>query len=64
MDEAGGKIERDPAAGLRAPRPYPELRQAGRAWVQAGRYWFAYSTTKPPVIVGVFYDAANIPGRV
>jgi hypothetical protein len=32
--------------------------------VQAGRYWVAYSTTKPPVIVAVFYDAANIPGRL
>ena len=28
-----------------------------------GRYWIAYSTTAPPVIVGVFYDTADIPGR-
>ena len=63
MDEAEGKIARNPASGLKAPRPYPELRRTGRAWVQAGRYWFAYSTTKPPVIVGVYYDTANIPGR-
>jgi hypothetical protein len=40
------------------------LRRRGRAWVQAGRYWVAYSTQKPPVIVAVFYDMANIPGRL
>ena len=64
MDEAEGKIERDPSAGLKAPRPYPRLGQRGRAWVKAGRYWFAYSTMEPPVIVGVFFETANIPGRL
>jgi plasmid stabilization system protein ParE len=64
MDEAEAKIESNPAAGLRAPRPYQELRRAGRAWVKAGRYWFAYSTIQPPVIVGVFYETANIPDRL
>jgi hypothetical protein len=64
MDEAEGRVERDPSVGLKAPRPYPQLRQMGRVWVKAGRYWFAYSTTKPPVIVGVFFETANIPGRL
>jgi hypothetical protein len=32
--------------------------------VLAGRYWVAYSMTKPPVIVAVFYDTANIPRRI
>jgi plasmid stabilization system protein ParE len=64
MDEVEGEIERNPSAGLRAPRPYPQLRQTGRAWMKAGRYWFAYSTTEPPVIVAVFFDTANIPGRL
>lgn len=64
LDEAERKIEGDPAAGLAAPRPYPRLARPGRAWVKAGRYWVAYSTTQPPVIVAVFYDVADIPGRV
>jgi plasmid stabilization system protein ParE len=64
LDEAERKIEGDPAAGLAAPRPYPGLARRGRAWVKAGRYWIAYSTAQPPVIVAVFYDAADIPGRV
>jgi hypothetical protein len=38
--------------------------RAARAWVKAGRYWFAYSTTQPPVIVAVSYETANIPGRL
>jgi hypothetical protein len=32
--------------------------------VKAGRYWVAYNTTQPPVIVAVFYETANIPGRL
>jgi hypothetical protein len=32
--------------------------------VQAGRYWVLYRTTTPPVVVAVFYDAADIPGRL
>ena len=64
MDEAEGRIESNPAGGMRAPRPYPQLRRTGRAWVKAGRYWFAYSVTTPPVVIAVFYDTANIPGRL
>ncbi len=63
VDEAAARIEHDPAAGLPSPRPYPRLARPGRAWTKAGRYWIAYSTTRPPVILAVFYDAANIPGR-
>lgn len=57
------KIKRNPAVGLAAPRPYPFLSKSGRAWVKAGRYWFSYSTSKPLVITGVFYDSADIPNR-
>jgi hypothetical protein len=32
--------------------------------VKAGRYWIAYSTKQPPVIVAVFYETADIPGRL
>ena len=47
----------------RAPGPYPELARPGRAWTHAGRYWILYATTEPPVILAVFYDSADIPGR-
>ena len=61
---AAEQIEADPAAGLAAPRPYPELARPRRAWAQAGRYWVLYRTTRPPVIIAVFHDTANIPGRL
>ena len=64
LHEAERKIAADPSAGLPAPRPYPRLTRCGRAWVKAGHYWIAYATTSPPVIAAVFYDAADIPGRL
>jgi plasmid stabilization system protein ParE len=62
--EAEARIERDPSAGLPAPRPYPSLARSGRAWIKVGRYWIAYTTTRPPVILAVFYATANIPQRL
>jgi plasmid stabilization system protein ParE len=64
MQEAIRKIGSNPAAGLAAPRPYPQVVRRGRAWVKAGRYWVAYNTTQPPVIVAVFYETADIPRRL
>jgi plasmid stabilization system protein ParE len=64
MSEAEGKIERAPSAGLKAPQPYPQLQRTGRAWIKAGRHWFVHSTTHPPVILAVFFETANIPGRL
>jgi hypothetical protein len=32
--------------------------------MKSGRYWIAYSAMTPPVILAVFYDQANIPGRL
>ncbi len=63
LAQAETRIERDPSAGLPAPRPYPDLASKGRAWTKVGRYWVAYSTTRPPVILGVFYETADIPSR-
>jgi plasmid stabilization system protein ParE len=63
--EAGWqRIVADPAIGLAAPRPYPQLAHPGRLWIKAGRYWIAYSAAGSPCITGVFYETANIPRRV
>ncbi len=64
LETAWQAITTNPAAGLPAPRPYPHLARRGRAWVKTGRYWVAYSTVQRPVIVAVFYETANIPGRL
>ena len=53
-----------PSAGSSAPRPYPDLARPGQAWIKSGRYWLAYSLTDPPVIVALFHDTADIPGRL
>ncbi len=47
-----------------APTPYPELKRDGEAWVKAGRYWFLHTTTEPIIALAVFYDNADIPGRI
>ena len=64
LASAERQIERNPSSGLPAPRPYPQLTRAGRAWIKAGRYWIAYNTTSPPVIAAVFFETSNIPGRI
>jgi plasmid stabilization system protein ParE len=64
LADAERRIERSPAAGLAAPRPYPELAAEGDAWVKAGRYWVGYRATEPPAIFAVFFETANIPGRL
>jgi plasmid stabilization system protein ParE len=64
IESAWHLITTNPAAGLPAPRPYPNVARPGRAWVQAGRYWIAYITRPSLAIVAVVYDAADIPGRL
>jgi plasmid stabilization system protein ParE len=46
-----------------APRPYPELRAEGEAWVHAGHYWVQHTTGQPITAIAVFYDTADIPNR-
>jgi plasmid stabilization system protein ParE len=46
-----------------SPLPYPELEAEGQAWTHAGSYWFVFTTTKPAVVLGVFYDRADLPSR-
>lgn len=64
LAEAERRIENNPAIGLRAPRPYPQLARQGVAWIKAGRYWIAYQAGSVPVIVGVYFETANIPRRL
>jgi plasmid stabilization system protein ParE len=64
LAEAIEKIRWQPHAGLPAPRPYPHLAKPGRLWLHVRRYWIAYSTATPPVIVAIFYETANIPKRL
>ena len=63
LDVAEQQIALRPGDGLPAPRPYPELARPGQAWLKAGRYWIAYGTGGPPVILAVFFETADIPGR-
>ena len=64
LRNAEARIARAPHEGLPAPRPYPILTPANRLWIKEGRYWIAYRLSPKPIIVGVFYDSADIPGRV
>jgi plasmid stabilization system protein ParE len=64
LTNAEERIARAPHEGLPAPRPYPMLRSADRLWIKEGRYWIAYRPSPEPMIVGVFYESANIPGRL
>ena len=63
LDEAERRIDSG-EVGMAAPRPYPRLVRPERAWIKVGRYWITYSTTSPQVIVGVYFETANIPGRL
>jgi plasmid stabilization system protein ParE len=58
------RITANPGGGLPAPRPYPGLARPGRAWIKAGRYWIAYRTKPRLLIVAVFFETADIPGRL
>ncbi len=55
IEGAWHQITSNPAAGLPAPRPYPNV---------ARRYWIAYVTVPWLTIVAVVYDSADIPRRV
>ena len=64
MAEAEAIILQEPEAGRAAPRPYPRLVKAGRLWIFVRRYWIAYAPARPPVILAVFHDSADIAGRL
>jgi plasmid stabilization system protein ParE len=64
LEEATRQIQESPIIGSTAPRPYPQATKPGVTWVKVGRYWFAYRQHPNLVITAIFYDAANIPGRL
>jgi plasmid stabilization system protein ParE len=64
LRRASERIDREPEAGLSAPRPYPEVARAGVRWIKEGRYWIGYSLATAPVILAVVYDQADLPRRV
>lgn len=63
LEKAEALIDHNPTAGLAAPRPYPRLRREGRFWIKVGTYWIAYVIRPSRVIIAVFHDRADIPGR-
>ncbi len=64
LTAAWEKITTSPGAGLPAPRPYKQLAEPGRAWLKSGRFWIGYRTQPTTAIVAVFFETANIPGRM
>ena len=64
ITEASSRIEEAPESGLPAPRPYPTLSSLGLRWIKQRSYWIGYSTGVPPIVAAVFYETANIPGRI
>ena len=52
------------AARYDTPRPYPSVRELGAYWVHFPPYWIGYRRPTSPVISAVFYDGADIPGRL
>lgn len=64
VHEASDMIERNPHAGIEAPRPYPQLRRQRISWIKVHRYWIGYRRDPALTIAAVFYDAADIPQRL
>lgn len=65
VDSAVDRIATDKARFLSAPRPYPSLANLGLLWTLSGRYWLSILVeVDVAVITGVFFDEADIPGRI
>jgi plasmid stabilization system protein ParE len=64
LETAEQRIARAPREGMPAPRPYPKLISDNRLWIKEGRYWIAYTPAPEPTIIAVFFESANIPGRL
>jgi len=65
LASAAVRIEKHLGLFYPAPRPYPDLTRAGWVWLKEGPYWIAFvSDRRGSIIVAVFYEAADIPGRL
>jgi len=59
------RIEQQTGPFWPAPRPYPDLAEYGWRWLKEGRYWIAFaSISEGYAITGIFFETANIPGRL
>jgi plasmid stabilization system protein ParE len=67
LRDALARVEATIQAGSARPRDFPatyrELARPGRAWLKDGAYWVAYQTSLPPIIVAVFWAAADLASR-
>ncbi len=62
---AAARIEKWAGPFWPAPRPYPDLAEYGWQWLKEGRYWIAFAKVSDDyAITGIFFDTANIPGRL
>jgi hypothetical protein len=62
---AAARIEEQAGPFSPAPRPYPDLATYGRRWLKEGRYWVAFVPISGGyAITSVFFETANIPGRL
>ena len=62
---AAARIEEQAGPFWPAPRPYPDLEAYGWQWLKEARYWIAFvPISSGYAITGVFYETANIPGRL
>jgi len=64
LDHAREQIASHPESGLTAPRPYRELARVGLRWIKSSPCGIYYTTTKPPLIAGIFHATADIPNRL
>ncbi len=62
---AAARIEEQAGPFWPSPRPYPELAAYGWQWLKEGRYWIAFAPTPGGyAVTGIFFETANIPGRL
>lgn len=65
MASAVKQIEDQVGPFWQAPRPYPGATRRQWKWLKSHRYWIAFEPiSEGYAITAIFYDAANIPGRL
>lgn len=65
IERAGARIEEQIGPFLLYPRPYPAILVDNWKWLKEARYWIAFEPVFDGyMITAVFYDTANIPGRL